>query len=265
MFETYIYQPFFNVLVGLYLLLGRISPEMADMGVAVIIFSIVIQIILFPIRLAGERSEEEKKKIVDKVQAAKQAYSHEPIKLRAEIKSIMRGNSRTVIATTANLLIGLAIILMLYRIFKTGLEGADFHLLYDFMPRPDHINLMFLGKYDLSKTNSTLNFVQSIMIFIVEVLVALRSPLPISRKDKALLQIVLPIGSFLIFMFLPSGKKIFVITSLAFSAVYNAVKLLQEWGSKLMLKYTPKPPDPEDPKGTEGQTLTVEPTPSQNH
>lgn len=242
MFEKYIYQPFFNILVGLYELLGAISPDLADMGIAVIIFSIIIQIILFPLRLAGERSEEEKKKITDKVEEARRVYSHEPIRLHAEIKTIMHANLRSVIATTANLAIGLGIIIMLYRIFTTGLEGADFYLLYDFVPVPDHINLMFLGKYDLSHTNTTLNIIQSFMIFLVEVLVALRSPVPISRKDKALLQIVLPIGSFIIFMFLPSGKKIFMITSLAFSAIYNTVKLLQEWGQKMVDKYTPKPP-----------------------
>lgn len=257
MFEHYIYAPFFNILVGLYLVLARLSPELADMGIAVIIFSIIIQILLFPLRLAGEKSEEEKKKISDQVTTAKRLYSHEPIRLRAEIKTIMRGNARTVIATTANLLIGLAIILMLYRIFTTGLEGADFYLLYDFMPRPDHINLMFLGKYDLSHTNATLNIIQSIMIFVVEVLSALRSPFPVSRKDKMLLQIVLPIGSFIIFMFLPSGKKIFVITSLVFSAVYQSIKLLQEWGQKLVDKYTPRPSV--EPQGL---TLTEVPTPT---
>lgn len=253
MFETYIYTPFFNILVGLYQILGRISPELADMGIAVIIFSVIIQILLFPLRLAGERSEEEKKKIIDKVEEARRVYAHEPIRLKAEIKTIMHANLRSVIATTANLAIGLAIIFMLYRIFTTGLEGADFHLLYDFMPRPDHINLLFLGKYDLSHTNATLNFIQSIMIFVVEVLVALRSPVALSRKDKALLQIVLPLGSFIIFMFLPSGKKIFMITSLAFSAVYHAIRLLQEWGQKLVDRYTSKPPEPE----VQGPTVTT--------
>lgn len=252
MFERYIYQPFFNILVGLYELLGGISPELADMGIAVIIFSIIIQVLLFPLRLAGERSEEEKKKIIDKVETAKRVYAHEPIRLRAEIKNILRANLRSVIATTTNLAIGLAIIIMLYRIFTTGLEGADFYLLYDFMPRPDHINLMFLGKYDLSHTNATLNFIQSIMIFVVEVLVALRSPLPLSRKDKALLQIVLPLGSFVIFMFLPAGKKIFMITTLAFSAIYHAVKLLQEWGQRLVDKYTPRS-SAETPSVTNGE------------
>lgn len=80
------------------------------------------------------------------------------------------------------------------------------------------------------------------MIFVVEVLVALRSPVALSRKDKALLQIVLPLGSFIIFMFLPSGKKVFMITTLAFSAIYNAIKLLQEWAQQIITKYAPKPP-----------------------
>ena len=99
----------------------------------------------------------------------------------------MRSNLRSVLATTANLIIGLAIIIMLYLIFTTGLEGADFYLLYDFVPTPDHINLLFLGKYDLSYTYTTLNLVQSIIIFIVQVVVAFRSPLPIFLKDKSLL------------------------------------------------------------------------------
>lgn len=243
MFETYIYQPFFNILVGLYTVLGNISPELEDMGIAVIIFSLIIQVILFPLRLAGERSEEEKRKIVERINLAKQTYSHEPIRLKAEIKAIMHSNTKSVLATTANLGIGLGIILMLYRIFATGLGGADFHLLYDFMPHPERINLLFLGKYDLTHTNLTLNLIQSLMIFVVEVLVALRSPIPISRKDKALLQIVLPVGSFIIFLFLPSGKKIFVITSLSFSATYHVVKLVQEWGNRLIERYTPKPPE----------------------
>jgi hypothetical protein len=43
-------------------------------------------------------------------------------------------------------------------------------------------------------------------------------------------------------MFLPSGKKVFVITSLVFSAVYQSFKLLQDWSQKLIDRITPKPP-----------------------
>jgi len=241
MFITYIYQPFFNILVGIYWLLGQINPELLDMGIAVIVFSLVIKFMLFPLTIAGERSEEEKKKIVNQVNAAKLKYQSEPIKLKPAIRKIMRSNMRPVLAASANMLIQLIIIVVLYRIFTTGLEGADFHLLYDFMPRINHVNLMFLGKFDLSHPNATLNLYQSLMIFVVEFLIALRSPIPISRRDVVLLQVILPIGSYIIFMFMPSGKKIFIITALIFSALYHSYRLLQSWIIKLIAHFQPSP------------------------
>lgn len=259
MFETYIYAPFFNILVGIYWVLGRISPDFADMGIAVIIFSLVIRVILFPLTIAGERSEEEKRKIVAKVNELKQTFSHDPVRLKEEIKLVMRSNVRSVIATTVNLVIQGLIIILLYRIFTTGLEGADFHLLYDFMPNITYVNLMFLGKYDLSHTNATLNLIQSVMIFVVEILIALRSPFPLSRRDKALMQVILPVGSYLIFMFLPAGKKLFVISSLAFSALYNSLRLLQDLGRKLSERFSP-PPIPTSTTPTD--LVTASPPPS---
>lgn len=255
MFEHYIYQPFFNILVGIYWLLGKIGPGYEDMGIAVIIFSLVVRFITFPLTIAGERSEEEKRKIVEKVNQLKRDFAHEPIRLKAEIRAVMKSNLRSVLATTANLLIQLAIILMLYRIFTTGLEGRDFHLLYDFMPKLSHVNLMFLGKYDLSHTNSTLNLLQSFMIFLVEFLIALRSPFPVPRRDVILLQVILPLGSFLIFMALPAGKKVFIITSLAFSVLYNTFRLLQTWTRKLIERFTPRNKE-EAPSETEGEQPT---------
>lgn len=242
MFITYIYQPFFNILVGIYWLLGRVSPGLEDMGIAVIIFSLFIRVILFPLTIAGERSADERRKIAEKVEELKRTLSHDPVHLREEIKKIMRANARMVFSTTVDLAIQLLIILMLYRIFTTGFEGSDFYLLYPWMPTVSHINLMFLGKYDLSHTNATLNLIQSVMIFIVELLSAMRSPFPVPRRDKILMQLVLPVGSYLIFIFLPAGKKVFIITSLAFSAVYQVIKLLQETINRLLTRSEAKTP-----------------------
>lgn len=239
MFTTYIYQPFFNILVGIYWLLGQISPELLDMGIAVIIFALIIKFLLFPLTIAAERSEDEKSKIVEQVDQIKEKYRSEPIRLKSEIRKIMKGNMRSVLASSANMAIQITIIIMLYRIFTTGLEGADFHLLYDFMPRITHVNLMFLGRFDLSHTNATLNLYQSLMIFIVEFLIALRSPVPVSRRDVVLLQVILPIGSYIIFMLMPSGKKVFIITSLIFSALYHSYRLFQSWAAKLLIRFTP--------------------------
>jgi len=248
MFETYIYTPFFNALVGIYYILGLISPELSDMGIAVIIFALLVRLVTFPLTIAGERSEEEKRKIVEAVLEAKKAHAHDPVAVKLEVKQILRGNLRTVLATTANLAIQLIIILMLYRIFTTGLAGQDYHLLYSFMPDITHTNLMFLGKYNLAHPSASLNVLQSVMIFVVEFLIALRSPFPVSRRDVVLLQFVLPLGSYFIFMFLPAGKKVFIITTLTFSALYQTYRLLETWSRRLLERFTPKAQVEEPPK-----------------
>jgi membrane protein insertase Oxa1/YidC/SpoIIIJ len=116
---------------------------------------------------------------------------------------------------------------MLYRIFTTGLEGADLHLLYKFMPKiQTPIDLMFLGIYDLSKTNNTLNIIQSLMIAANEAMHLYFSPVKPDRKDFVSLVIIFPIICFVIFMFLPAGKKVYIITSIAFTMVVRIIKQL---------------------------------------
>ncbi len=237
MFVKYFYQPFFNILVGIYWLLGQISPSLADMGIAVILFSLVIRILLFPLTLLGERSEEEKHQIMMQIKDIQRQYAHDPVKQKELIRQVMHKNKRVVFSTTFNLIVQGSIVLMLYRIFTTGLEGRDFHLLYSFMPHVNHVNLMFLGKYDLSRPNPHLNLLQSVMIFIVELLLALRSPNPLERKHVWLMQLVLPVGSYIAFMFLPAGKKLFIITSLMFSAVYHTFRLAQEQFHRFALQF----------------------------
>ena len=109
------------------------------------------------------------------------------------------------------------------------------------MPRPTHINLMFLGKYDLSHQRY-LKYYSVHHDFCRRGLGGSTLSLPHWEERQGASANSPPVGSFIIFMFLPAGKKLFVITSLAFSAVYNALKLLQEWGQKLVDKYAPKPP-----------------------
>jgi len=223
-FTTYIYAPFFNILVALYWLVGKMFG-VADMGVAVILFALVVRIILLPLDFAGDRSAKEKHDISEKIKELQKTFRHEPIKLKAEMKRVMRSSPGAVISETAMITIQLIIILMLYRIFKTGLEGADLHLLYKFIPAVETpINLMFLGKYDLSQTNATLNLIQSFLIFAIEALHMLFSVKPVSRREFISLAIFLPIVSFFIFMFLPAGKKLFIITSLIFSIGLTLIK-----------------------------------------
>lgn len=229
LFTTFVYQPFFNVLVFFYWVMEQVTGGNADMGVAVIFLTILIRVLLLPLSFAGMRSENERRQISKEIKELEDKYKSEPVMYEAEKKKVFKTNKKIFVAEVVNLCIQVAIALMLWRIFGTGLSGEDIHLIYPFMPEVTlPFNLVFLGKFDLTHTSFTLNLIQSLLIFVLETLMVYISPYPTTRGQVVRLQLVLPLVSFIVFMGLPAGKKLFVITTLAFSILLNIGLAIQK-------------------------------------
>ena len=195
------------------------------MGIAVILLTIVIRIILLPVSLMEDRGEKDRRALVKKNEELNQIYAADPILLRSETKKLFRRNRGVVIGELFSLFIQVMIALMLWRMFATGLTGEDIHLIYPFMPKIAlPFNLVFLHKFDLTHTNIWLNLTQSFMIFVVETASVLTSPYPTTKGEVVRLQLVLPVISFLVFLNLPAGKKLFVITTLIISLILMLYK-----------------------------------------
>lgn len=227
-FIIFIYQPFFNILIFFYWMLELITRGHPDMGVAVILLTLVIRFLLLPISLIEDRSEEERRAIAKRAKELSIEFSHDPVKLQQEMKALFKSKPRVVAGELFSFFIQVSIALMLWRIFSRGLEGADLHLIYPFMPKVTlPFNLLFWGKFDLAHTSFILNFIQSILIFVLETLSSYTSPYPASRSEVVRMQLVLPGVSFLVFMGLPAGKKLFVITTLCFSIVITLIKAIR--------------------------------------
>lgn len=234
---TLIYQPFFNLLLLIYHGLQQL-PQLphTDIGIAVIIFTLALRIILLPLTISGYRSEKERRQIESTVKDIKFQYPNDLAKQKKYIRKQFLKNHRVILSEAVTFIIQALIFFMLYRIFSKGLLGQDFHLLYDFMPPiQTPLKLSFLGKYDLTHPNMTLNIIQSIVIFAVELLSILSSPFPTSKNDVIRLQLVLPLASFLIFMTLPAGKKLFIITTLLFSFCFLSFRLFRRFLHKKLL------------------------------
>lgn len=208
--------------------MGQTVPQYTDMGNAVIIFTIVFRILWLPISISSGRGAKERHDISEKIKEIQKVYVKDPVKEKAEMKRLMKGNRRVVLMSTINIFFQLMVMLMLYRIFTSGLEGADFHLIYKWMPKPpEHFNLTFWGgKFDLTHPSVTLNVVNAGVILLAELLSGLLSPFPTGRADLLTL-FVLPIGAFTFFAFMPGGKKLFVITTLLFSIGIMLVKAIK--------------------------------------
>jgi len=239
-FVTILYQPFLNILVGFYWLIGH-TPLGYDMGVAVILLTIFIRILMLPLTIQGHRTEHERRAIEDQMKEVEAHYRHDPVALTEASKKVFRTNPRILLSEGFSFGIQFAIALILWRIFATGLIGEDLHLLYDWIPHPPTpYNLKFLGEFDLTHTHLILNLLQSLMIFILETIAVITSPYPYSRSEVVRVQFILPVVSFLVFMFLPAGKKLFVITTLAFSILVMLARAFMQWWRKT---FPPPPPE----------------------
>lgn len=226
-FTTFIYQPFFNILIFFYWGLGHIT-ETPDMGVAVILLTLLIRFLLLPLSLANSRSEKQRREISTEIEKIEEQHISDPIMITKQKQMVIKKSKRILISEVITLFIQTAIALMLWKIFATGLNGGDFDLIYSFMPEVEKpFNLVFLGKFDLTHPHMSLNLIQSILIFVLETLSVYTSPYPHTRGEVVRLQLILPFVSFLIFMGLPAGKKLFVITTLVFSIILTFIKAVQ--------------------------------------
>jgi len=226
-FTTFIYQPFLNILVGLYWVLGLGSTTAPDMGIAVILMTILIRLMLLPLSLAGTRSEEDRREIAKKVHELEVKFQNDPESFKKARKKVFSRKRGVLIGEMFSLFIQIAIALMLWKMFETGLKGGDLHLIYGFMPEVEQpFNLLFLDRFELSKPSILLNLILAVFIFIFETVAVLTSPYPPTRDEIIRLQLTLPIVSFLIFLRLPAGKLLFVLVTMIFSIILTLGKYI---------------------------------------
>lgn len=245
LFTQFIYQPFLNVLVLFYWAIGQTTVGY-DMGVAVILLTVFIRILLLPMTLMGHRTEKERREIEEKIKELTEKYSSDPVRQQKEIKQILRVRPRILIAEGIMFSIQLAIFFLLLRLFSKGLGGEDLHLLYSWVPEvPQPYNLTFWGgRFDLTHPDFILNLAQSIVIFLFEAFALVTSPYPTTRQEIIRVQFILPVVSFIAFAFLPAGKKLFVITTLLFSLAVSVTR----HALYLYHKYFPEPEAEEKPE-----------------
>src|SRR3989344_9421816 len=103
LFTLLIYQPFLNLLVAIYLGLNSVTGGKADMGIAVIIFTVALRIILLPLSFASDRTEAERREIEEKIKEIKKVFGTDPIRKKQEIRNLFWGNRRVLFSEGLNL------------------------------------------------------------------------------------------------------------------------------------------------------------------
>ena len=148
---TLIYQPLFNLLIFFYNLV-----PFADLGIAVVLLTVFIKLVLYPLGIKAARSQKEMESIQPEVKKLQEKYKDDREKQSREIMALYKKKGVNPFSGMLPLLIQLPILISLFQIFRRGLESEELKHLYNFVSSPETINYEFLGVVDLSSPNTVL-------------------------------------------------------------------------------------------------------------
>lgn len=146
-FNTILYRPLFNILILLYEYLPG-----GDFGIAVIVLTILIRLLLYPLMLQSIRSQKAVSELQPKIQEIQEKFKNNKQKQGEELMNLYRKEKINPLSSFLPLLIQLPLLIALYQVFWRGLRSEEINSLYSFVPHPGVINPTFLGLIDLSQS-----------------------------------------------------------------------------------------------------------------
>lgn len=153
LFHLIFFQPLYNALVWI----TDVLPG-GDIGLAVIILTIIVRLILFPLQHKMTRTQRKLKELEGEIKAIKEKHQKDP---QAQAKAMMLLYKEHGISPFSGfllLIIQLPILWALYWVFHDGVT-VEPELLYSFVVAPAVTNSLFLGLVDLSARSLVLSLI----------------------------------------------------------------------------------------------------------
>ncbi len=259
-FNDYIFTPLYNALV--YLI--DVVPG-GDVGVAVIVLTIGVKIILIPLSLKAARTQVIMRELEEPLKAIQAKYKDKKdLESRqqqsAEIMGLYREKGVNPFSSILLLFIQLPIIFGLYWVFFRGaLPEVDPSLLYAFVRVPDVVTMEFLGWVDVAERSLVLALLAGATQY-YQTKLAFPKPKPrdpetasfsddLARSMHVQMRYVLPVVVVVFAYIISAAVALYWTTS-------NIVSILQEWH----VRRTIRRPAEERAKQAEADKSASEPT-----
>lgn len=151
-FYSAIYDPLYN---GLVYFVDIVPTH--DIGVAIILLTIVVKIVLFPLSKQAVRTQMAMREIAPEIEKIKERLKDKQDEQAKAIFALYRERGIKPFSSFFLILIQFPILFGLYWVFwKGGLPNVDPSLLYSFVPLPEMVNMEFLGLIDMRERSISL-------------------------------------------------------------------------------------------------------------
>lgn len=155
-FTTFLFQPLFNVFVGLY----NIVPG-HDVGVVILIITVLIRLALYPLTNSSIKSQKVMQELQPKLAEIKKQYAGDQQKQAQATMELYKTGKVNPLASCLPLLVQLPILIALYWVFSSSLNATTIAKtlqdnLYPFISNPGSINPATMWVFNLAVASPVL-------------------------------------------------------------------------------------------------------------
>lgn len=211
-----LYRPLFNVLIWFY---NNVTDH--NLGWSVILLTIGLRIVMLPLSVIAEYNQVKNEELALEIDKMGNDFKFDPVLRKQHIRALVKVRKVRPWAKTLGLALQLLVLVLLYQVFWRGITGEKLiKYLYDWVDFPGTINIMFYG-FNLGKIHDIVWPGIVAILFLIEVYIEVRRSKRVPNKNDLLYFILFPAATFYLLWILPMVKSLFVLTSMAFSAIVN--------------------------------------------
>ena len=227
LFYIVLYQPILNFLVLIY----NFIPG-HDIGVAIIVMTIIIKLVLYPFSLKSIKSQKALQEIQPKIEELKVKYKNQKDKLAQEMMVLYKNEKVSPFSSCLPLLIQLPFLIAVYEVFRVGLSSGSLDALYPFVFNPGNLNPITLGFFDLSKPQIVLALLAGLAQFWQVKMLSTKKPeiKSAGSKDESMMVIMnkqmmfmMPIMTVFIGANLPGGLTLYWFVTTLLTALMQLI------------------------------------------
>lgn len=148
LFDATIYNPLYNLLIGVYNAL-----PLHDFGIAIIIVTIIIKFLLIPLSKQQIESQRKMQELQPKIKEVQNKYKTDKEKQSRALMELYKENKTNPFSGCLPMIVQIIFLIAIYRVlFNISSNNlvVDSSALYSFIENPGQINHMFLGVMNLS-------------------------------------------------------------------------------------------------------------------
>ena len=227
-FNAVLYRPLFNFLVLLYNYLPG-----HDFGLAIIVLTLAIRLILYPSSVKAIKSQKALSEIQPKIKEIQKKHKGDKEKQAKETMELYKKEKVNPFSSCLPTLLQFPILIalfMVFRAFKDGLDFTQLAVLYQFVPSPGVIvEPMFLGLINLAQPNIILAVLAGIFQFIQTKMITPKTKKSeakssdFSRMMQKQMVYFFPIITVFILLKLPAALGFYWIVSSLFSIIQQYI------------------------------------------